>query len=370
MLAGNPRSGSHALALELERYGAIAVPTEPRFATLFARHARLAGDLGKPRNRERLLRCIFAFLWLWEGRNRSREQLAAALPHSMLGLVPRASRAAAQARSYADVIEILYAEFARRQRAAFTLDKVTFLRDEPIAPLASRVPGLKVVHVVRDGRDVALSWRGVWFGVSSLAEAALRWRRRVHDLSAWGERHPGAYLEVRYEDFVADPGATCSRILAFLEVGAASDQCAGSSADCMGGLDAPPRGSSGKREDLATREGHERLAEALDASRAQRWQREMSAKERERFERIAGDALGAFGYRTRERPARAGTDRLARVLAQGGAILAAATRPTFWKQCAVSWLAPALLLSDRLGLPFARLLYARAVRFVRAHGRP
>jgi hypothetical protein len=369
VLAGNPRSGSHALALELERYGGVAVPTEPRFATLFARHARLAGDLAKPRSRKRLLRCIFAFLWLWEGRNRSRAQLVAALPHSMLTLASRVSRIAAASSSYGDVVQGLYAEFAQRRQAALSLDKVTFLCDEPIGPLASRVPGLKVVHVVRDGRDVALSWRGVWFGVPGIAEAALRWRRRVEDLRAWGERHPDAYLEVRYEDFVADPEATCERILAFLGVGDGSAQCTGSSADTIGGFgENPSVGSSGKGVDLAMREGHERLAQALDASRAQRWQREMPALEYERFERIAGDALRAFGYRAPEGSAGTGSDRRALGLARGVATLDAARRPTFWKQCAVSCLAPALLLSDRIGLPFSRLLYARALRFVRAYG--
>ncbi|MDZ7828826.1 MAG: sulfotransferase [Halofilum sp. (in: g-proteobacteria)] len=215
MLAGNQRSGSHALALALERRGAVAVPTEPRFATCFARHLALAGNLAELANRRRLLRCIFAFLWLWERRNRSRAQLLDTIPHSLLGLADQAEEIALQCESYGEIVNALHQRFAHRHGARISLDKVTFLHDEPILPLARHVPGLKVVHLVRDGRDVRLSWQRVWFGVRNHEEAALRWRRRVLGLRQLRECLPGHYLEVRYEDFLARPDATCERILAF-----------------------------------------------------------------------------------------------------------------------------------------------------------
>lgn len=366
ILAGNPRSGSHALALELERRGVIAVPTEPRFATLFACHPRLAGDLGRPENRRRLLHCIFAFLWLWERRNRTPEQLRAVLPHSLLSLAPHAESIAAGTRSYAGVLKALHEHFARRHGATMSLDKVTFLRDAPIARLAARVPDLKLVHIVRDGRDVSLSWCRVWFGVSSIDEAALRWRRRVLELRAWGESHPDAYMEVRYEDFVADPGATCRAVMEFLGVDAEREP---SRRRASGNPAADTQGQRPSKEaELASRQGHEKLAEDLDASRAGRWSQEMSAAERDRFERVAGDALAAFAYPLATGASSAATRNDSRAFARIAAGLGSAARTTFWKQCAVARLPAMLLLGERLGLPIARLLHERAVRFVQAHG--
>ncbi|MDP8959746.1 MAG: sulfotransferase, partial [Actinomycetota bacterium] len=67
-------------------------------------------------------------------------------------------------------------------------------------------PEAKFIHVIRDGRDVALSYLWVAWGPRTLWEAARKWRR---DVSA-GRRHgaslgPERYLEVRYERLVAEP---------------------------------------------------------------------------------------------------------------------------------------------------------------------
>lgn len=360
VLAGNPRSGSHALALELERRGAIAVPTEPRFATAFARWRFLAGDLRHRRHRQRLLRCIFAFLWLWEGRNRSREELRQALPHSMLALAPQAEGIAGHVRGYGGVVHALHAAFARQKNAYMGLDKVTFLRDEPLEALKGALPGLKIVHVVRDGRDVAMSWRRVWFGVGGLDEAALRWSRRTQALRDWQTAAASDYLEVRYEDLVADPDATCARVFAFLGLASAQERTAADPACPEASGSASYKGVT-----LASRAGHERLAQPLNADSIARWAREMSAHERSRFESLAGDSLEAFGYEPIDALR---TSRFRALLTRTRVALGSLTRATFWKQCAVAWLPAVLLLSDRLGLPLARRLNERAIRFAHTGG--
>lgn len=111
-----------------------------------------------------------------------------------------------------------------------------------MAYLASLFPGAIFLHVVRDGRAVARSllnadfWRDTWrmerpawengFPEAytllarestnpPLALAALQWRRCIEvaaeESAALG---PGRVHEVRYERFVADPGATIDQMLA------------------------------------------------------------------------------------------------------------------------------------------------------------
>jgi hypothetical protein len=95
----------------------------------------------------------------------------------------------------------------------------------PYGVLLDRLPGieLKVLHVVRDPRAAAFSWRRrraldtagddrlmtrhpVW-------KAALLWSVwNAATVRLWGR---GAYLRVRYEDLVADPEATLRRIATF-----------------------------------------------------------------------------------------------------------------------------------------------------------
>jgi len=74
----------------------------------------------------------------------------------------------------------------------------------------------RVLHLVRDGRDVALSrvrmgWAGTpWTAVHTWIQAEEQWDRIAPSLPA------GSWLELRFEDLVRDPRATLTRICAFL----------------------------------------------------------------------------------------------------------------------------------------------------------
>jgi hypothetical protein len=109
--------------------------------------------------------------------------------------------------------------------------------------LQAAYPGLKVINVVRDGRAVVNSWlqMGWWDGWRGPANwylgplppdlhaewldagrsfpvlAALGWRMLMDAFAAARGRHPGdQWLDVRYEDLVADPCAEVARMLGFL----------------------------------------------------------------------------------------------------------------------------------------------------------
>lgn len=80
-----------------------------------------------------------------------------------------------------------------------------------ISALAAMFPQARLIHVVRDGRDVALSMRAgvrswargmVWEG--SFAELGERWRSGLERFRAEGEALGDGYLEVRYEDLRSD----------------------------------------------------------------------------------------------------------------------------------------------------------------------
>ncbi|GGL07854.1 sulfotransferase family protein [Mangrovihabitans endophyticus] len=109
--------------------------------------------------------------------------------------------------------------------------------------LHAAYPDLKVVHVVRDGRAVANSWlqmgwwdgwRGPdnWYlgslpgalreqwedsGRSFVVLAALGWRMLTDAYAQARAAHPaGQWLDLRYEDVVADPRGQLRRALEFL----------------------------------------------------------------------------------------------------------------------------------------------------------
>ena len=102
-------------------------------------------------------------------------------------------------------VRAVYAAYAHAEGRTRWADK-TPLYVLSVLPLADLLPEAVFVHLVRDGRDVATSYLGVPFGPRTLLGAAARWRRHVQAGRAAGSvLGPGRYLEVRYEDLVADP---------------------------------------------------------------------------------------------------------------------------------------------------------------------
>ncbi|HVU73320.1 MAG TPA: sulfotransferase [Mycobacteriales bacterium] len=79
--------------------------------------------------------------------------------------------------------------------------------------IADVYPDAKVVHLIRDGRDVALSLAAQSWGPSSVAAAAQEWVDAVS--SARGARI-AAYREVRHEALSADPAQVMADLFGWL----------------------------------------------------------------------------------------------------------------------------------------------------------
>jgi hypothetical protein len=90
--------------------------------------------------------------------------------------------------------------------------------------IKAAVPGALFVHLIRDGRDCALSnaaqgWLATlpWDKTRGLGVAALYWEWMVRRGRRFGRANPDVYLELRFEDLVADPRATLARLAAFID---------------------------------------------------------------------------------------------------------------------------------------------------------
>jgi hypothetical protein len=86
------------------------------------------------------------------------------------------------------------------------------------------VPDALFVHVIRDGRDCAISnARQGWFATfpwdrgQDVPVAALYWEWIVRKGRAFGQKHPDVYQEVRFEDLLGDPPTTLARIGRFID---------------------------------------------------------------------------------------------------------------------------------------------------------
>ena len=155
------------------------------------------------------------------------------------------------------------------------------------------------IHLIRDGRDVALSSRQSWFSAGPSIEVhAEEWARCVSTARAQGAgcRH---YLEVRFEDLIGNPARVLAEICEFVSLPYTSQML-----DYYRGV--PVRlaehqdrlGSDGTvMVSHATRVRQQALTmEPPQHSRVQSWKRTMDQDERARFECVAGDLLRELGY--------------------------------------------------------------------------
>ncbi len=148
--------------------------------------------------------------------------------------------------------------------------------------LAAR-PQAKLIFMVRDARDVALSLR------KRLGELQFGIDRWISDnrLGAQWRDHPQV-MSVRYEDFVLDPPATISAILQFLDEDF-TDEIFGRATS-----DEPPRPESqAGAHHLSYREWQ--VAQPIfDGSG--KWRKELSAEDVALVESQAADLMREFGY--------------------------------------------------------------------------
>ncbi len=205
-----------------------------------------------------------------------------------LGLSDEAvERAAGGARVYSEFVCAIYDELARKHGKPLAGEKSPgYCRHLP--RLHALLPWAKIVHLIRDGRDVALSIRDWGKGAAKLelwktepiAVGALWWRRDVTRGCADGRALPeGVYRELRYEDVVGDPAGSMRTLAAFL--GVPYDEAM---VEYHRGRVKAKAGLSAKAAWLPPTKG------------IRDWRSQMSDRDRELFEAIAGEQLAMLGY--------------------------------------------------------------------------
>ena len=164
----------------------------------------------------------------------------------------------------------------------------------------SRVlPEARFVHLIRDGRDAALSRARASGKRVRPAKAAERWLDRIEETRAQAAK-VDHYIEARYEDLVRDPEGTLRRILSFTELEwdpAVLDyyeRAAGRLAEMD--RDLPAMGGKGHRPAAKRVGSHQMTTQPPDPTRLARWRDEMSAEQQAEFEAVAGDLLSELGY--------------------------------------------------------------------------
>lgn len=201
-IVGSARSGTTLIREMLDTHPRLAVPPESHFLVPIARErARYESDGGVD------VDALSADLRAHERFRRFRlkpEQLREALDPAPATL--------------ADAIRRIYAAYAAKKGKERYADKTPHYVMH-VKLLAGLLPESKWVHVLRDGRNAALSIMEWPLGPNKLDEALLMWRRRVEaGLQAAEMLGPERYLQYRHEDLVDESEKVLRQICEFIEL--------------------------------------------------------------------------------------------------------------------------------------------------------
>ena len=302
LILGVRRSGTTLLRVMLDRHSQLAVPDESYFVPQLAdRHLRrvdpdaFVDDLRRVNT-----------VTEWEvPLDKVRARLT---PGMRIG----------------EAIATVYLVYAEERGKSRWGDK-TPMYMQNLRLLERLFPDALFVHLIRDGRDAALSFlempRGLmtetWMHPRTAVDFACQWRTEVAAAQRLGRRARARYLEVRYEDLIADVTSVLRRICAFA------------------GLEYEPTMVDYARSvDVSAKPHQQRLTQPPTPG-VRDWRRQMPPADVAAFERVAGDLLHELGYETSQGTDAAGRLRRAsyvsRALAWRGASFAL-RRSFLWRR--------------------------------------
>jgi hypothetical protein len=263
IVLGVGRSGTTLLRVMLDRNTTLAIPYETFFVTALAhRHGRnpkiddFVDDLGR-----------FYQLYEW-------------------GIAPEDVRPRLrEGMTTGEAIAAIFEVYAEREGKPRWGDKTPLYMQQ--LPLLERLfPDALWVHLVRDGRDAALSFLDLpegfsgrtWAQPRTVAQFAARWRTEILAARQLGSQVGDRYLELRYEDLVAEPERELQRVCAHASLPWEPEMLAYA-------------GTS----DVAQMPEHRNLAQPPTPG-LRDWRNQMSREDARAFEGVAGDVLRSSGY--------------------------------------------------------------------------
>jgi hypothetical protein len=267
-ILGVGRSGTTLLSLMIDSHSRIAVPYESHFFVPYYQNQTLVGDLRTREGRLRLLNRILGepFVQKWDQR--------VTIEDIDLNQCP----------NLPETIRQIYSAYARKFGKDIWGDKTPgYIKH--IYILNAMFPTARYIHIVRDGRDVALSLLKQSWGPDNLYEGLVYWAGTVAAGRSMLYMLPhDRYLEVRYEELVSQPEVELRRVVGFL------------------GVAYEPQMLDAYVQSAATKVGgfinsiHVHLREPVSKAQTYKWKNVLGPVDQALASHVAGEMLKLYGY--------------------------------------------------------------------------
>lgn len=253
-LTGFARSGTTWVNRLMQNYFDAGFVNEGQFIISFGKRIRRYGDLEVVRNRGQLARDL------------ARDRFFSILSKNYKVDIDW-DRVVGNAGSFPETVKDILSQIAERTGKHRIGSKYPVF-GRHLSLLNDFFPDCMVIHVVRDGRDCALSHKGVRWGHQNTYSAAVHWRRYMQTIRHDASAMLGRYLEVRYEDLLLEPETTVRTLEHFI----------------TGAHEYPITGRFIGDAGISK------------VDRTARWRQAMPALDQAIFEAVAGDMLERCGY--------------------------------------------------------------------------
>ena len=141
-------------------------------------------------------------------------------------------------------------------------------------------PKALIVHLIRDGRDCALSMlERKWdLKIFNIYHAAYTWNKYILAGESFGQKHPECYYKIYYEDILNSPEKTLMNLCQFLNINFNTQV-----------INFKKSGDSGDTP---------LVSQPIQKSNQNKWKKKMTPAQIRIFESLAGDTLRKCSYET------------------------------------------------------------------------
>lgn len=201
-------------------------------------------------------------------------------------------------RDTSSAMRIFYKSYAERFKKKRWGDKTPYYGLH-MDQLSILFPEARFIHIIRDGRDVALSTKGLWFDLGkNIEEIAVNWMSRIRQTRQLAQLVPH-YMELRYEDLITEPEMALRKISKFIHLPfhpamLEYHQTANNRLDEF-------KSRYSENGEVSVSKEQRKAAFKLASTppqknRIERWRNELTREQTEQFESIAGTLLKELNY--------------------------------------------------------------------------
>lgn len=279
-IVGNRRSGTTMLRLMLSCHPKIGIPPEGGFAVILGwkyESESFEHDDTRCRFAKDFMKIDSSIDWAF-----TETELIAILDDS-------------EPTSYADALRTIYTSYLGRVYPGKVRwgDKTTWFADH-IQQLFAYFPNAQFIHLVRDGRDVAVSYRGVPHLTNQIRKIARDWAINYEKVIAASKKiGQGQIYRLYYEYLVENPELQLKKLCDFLGEEYSPEM-----------LDFWRVNRERELEPARHMRWKMKTTMPVTAKSVGRWKKELTAIEIADFELVAGHVLVRLGYELSIQPMR------------------------------------------------------------------